>query len=91
MIDHEIDLPERQIFNMLLTSFHEIEPGELRIPVSFSPDLQTFTILQSVVRVSTAYCRMQTFDDVALCTFHCLVRSNPQLLQTSLVDMTGLL
>jgi hypothetical protein len=86
--DLETSLPERHIFNMLLTSFHSMAEGEFRIPICFSPDLLTLTIMQSVVRISTLGYVTQTLDDMILSSFHGLVRSAPSSLQTSILDMT---
>ena len=88
--DLEISLPERHIFNMLLASFHSMAEGEFRIPICFSPDLLTLTIMQSVVRISTLGYVTQTLDDVILSSFHGLVRSAPSYLQTSFLDMTDI-
>ena len=86
--DLQVGLPEDDIFDMLLMSFHGMKLGELNIPVSFSHDLETFSILHSVIRTSTHTCKLQKVDSPLLGKAQELVRHRAHLLQSTQLDLT---
>ena len=75
------ELPSEQVFNMLMMSFHDMDPCNVRIPVSFSPDLRKIAILQSAVEVSDHGYRLQRLDEDALKQANRCIREKPSRLQ----------
>jgi hypothetical protein len=85
------ELPPSQVFNMLVLSFHDMEPKELQIPVSFSPDLRRVAILHSVVMIDhrrRGYCLQQLDEDV-LKQANQYIRDNPYRVQYNDVLIEG--
>jgi hypothetical protein len=77
------ELPPAQVFNMLMLSFHDMDPGELQIPISFSSDLKKMSILHSVVIANDrqdGHCLQQLDEDV-LERANQYIRDNPHRVQ----------
>ena len=87
--DLMIDLPEYDISHMLFVSLHLMEIEELRVPVSFSSDLQTVMIMRSVIRITDGICRIQSLDNVLVLDALRQIQNRPQLLQTSHLDWSN--
>ena len=62
MLDLTINLPEDDISHMLFVSLHLMEREKLRIPVSFSTDLLTLTVMRLVVCITNSNYQAQELD-----------------------------
>lgn len=77
------ELPSDQVFNMLVLMLHDLEVDKLPIPISFSPDLRTMSILHSVATMdySPDGYRLQQLDEFVIKQANQYIRDNADQVQ----------